>query len=515
MILVFTSQLFFEEPWLDVHLEPLLKETVAAIIVVVVLGACFWLTVRLEQNGKQTQGAVIFGMATALLTGALLLGIWVDQKTDGSSESGSAASLPAPTQVPAPNSTAIPEPTPLPTPTPTPGPTDITTTLTRSPYLGNCSTESVTVGWKTDVAATSSVKYGTTPLMDSQQADANTRFQHAVTLHGLEPDTKYFYQVISNRQAMAPPSTFTTNQSAISSDFSFSVFGDTGVGGLPQFGIASQLMDVHSNFLLHTGDVIYHHRNRAHLIEMGLVDGYDFNPPLTDFEAWDSYYFLPYRDIVKSKCIFTSLGNHDCPKCYTEALHLPSNNPANSEIYYSFNYGRAHIIALDSNQSAGKPGHTDTAQFMWLREDLRNASQDPEIDWIFVFFHHAPFASGPVNIDPISRGRFMADFYVPLFEEFGVDVVFGGHDHVYERTCPMIKNSCAPPDKRGILYIVTGGGGHPQLEPNICEADCLWSQFRLPAFHFVQVNVQGDNLTGEAIGIDGKVFDTFSVEPTP
>ena len=96
-----------------------------------------------------------------------------------------------------------------------------------------------------------------------------------------------------------------------------------------------------------------------------------------------------------------------------------------------------------------------------------------------------------------------------------MDIVFGGHDHTYERTCPIIYGSCAAPTEDGILYIVTGGGGHPILHPNECDSDCLWSEFRSSVFHFVQVEIQGKTLTGKAIEIDGTVFDTFLIEQLP
>jgi len=53
------------------------------------------------------------------------------------------------------------------------------------------------------------------------------------------------------------------------------------------------------------------------------------------------------------------------------------------------------------------------------------------------------------------------DALVPLFEQYGVDMVFNGHDHHYERTCPIRAGQCSSAQEGGVVYYVTGGGGAP------------------------------------------------------
>ena len=67
------------------------------------------------------------------------------------------------------------------------------------------------------------------------------------------------------------------------------------------------------------------------------------------------------------------------------------------------------------------------------------------------------------------------------------------------------------PDGDGVLYIVTGGGGHAVLHEDECEDGCPWSRFRASVHHFVNVAVEGNTLTGRAIAIDGTVIDNFTV----
>ena len=65
--------------------------------------------------------------------------------------------------------------------------------------------------------------------------------------------------------------------------------------------------------------------------------------------------------------------------------------------------------------------------------------------WKIPFFHHPPYSSGG-GTDPT---RASASALEPLFIQYGVTVVFTGHDHFYERIKPQ----------HGITYFVTGSGG--------------------------------------------------------
>jgi hypothetical protein len=103
---------------------------------------------------------------------------------------------------------------------------------------------------------------------------------------------------------------------------------------------------------------------------------------------------------------------------------------------YSFDYGDARFVALDSNASMAMLRQRVVP---WLERTLSAAPA-----WRFVFFHHAPFSDGfHGGYAPVRR------VLVPAFERARVDVVFSGHDHDYQRTHPI----------RGVVYIVSGGGG--------------------------------------------------------
>ena len=81
-----------------------------------------------------------------------------------------------------------------------------------------------------------------------------------------------------------------------------------------------------------------------------------------------------------------------------------------------------------------------------------------------------------------------------MFERYGVDIVFNGHDHNYERS--IINN---------ITYIVTGGGGSLLYD----NGHSPWTVYSEKTYHFCLLTVNASLLTFEAKRPDGSVFDSF------
>jgi hypothetical protein len=128
---------------------------------------------------------------------------------------------------------------------------------------------------------------------------------------------------------------------------------------------------------------------------------------------------------------------------YLDIFSLPANGesggvPSGTEQYYSANYGNVHIVSLDSQLSARD--EDQRAQMReWLAADLAANTRD----WTVVIFHHPPYSKGS-NHDSdkgenaslgIDRPQYdMRVEFTPIFEANGVDVVYSGHSHSYERS---------------------------------------------------------------------------------
>jgi predicted phosphodiesterase len=193
----------------------------------------------------------------------------------------------------------------------------------------------------------------------------------------------------------------------------FLAIGDTGTGGSQQNELArvmAEYLDAFPyQFVIMMGDNMY-----------GGEKPEDFK---SKFEE-------PYKAIIdRGVKFYASLGNHDEAK-----QRLYTNFNMNGEEYYRFNAGGVSFYALNSN-------YMDKKQLDWLQSEI---SKD-DAKWKIPFFHHPPYSSGGKHGSSIA----LREIIEPIFIKNGVDVVFSGHEHFYERIKPQ----------NGIHYFITGAGG--------------------------------------------------------
>ena len=182
--------------------------------------------------------------------------------------------------------------------------------------------------------------------------------------------------------------------------------------------------------------------------------------------------------------VFGTLGNHDVRvdrgRYEFPQLGMPRR-------YYRRRIGNVAFFLLDSNLVG--PGQT-----AWLRRSLR----DSTARWKLVAFHHPAFTCGKYRGAPAVRRR-----WVPLFERYGVDLVLSGHDHNYQRFTP----------RRGVTYVVHGGGGSRLYPLEPCPTDSLPRRRALKARGWIYVRAGERALRVRAIGPAGHVRDAFTIYP--
>ncbi len=343
--------------------------------------------------------------------------------------------------------------------------------LTRGPYLQSTTRDGTIIVWQTDSPGDSVVEYGAVSYTQTL-SDTTPATTHVITLAGLFAATTYQYQ-IKTGGVVLHQATFATAPDP-GGALDFVMIGDSGTGSQAQYDVAAQMLALDPDFMLHLGDVIY---------------------PAGEAEDYDPKFFEPYQDLLDSAPIFPSLGNHDYGTLngapYLDVLYLPSNNPAGTERYYSFDWGDAHFVALDTTP----PRYADTAMLQWLESDLAASTAT----WKFVYFHHAIYSSGPHGYESIIEQ--IRDVLAPIFERHDVDMVFAGHDHDYERSRPI----------NGVIYIVSGGGG-ADTYPVFPQP---FSAFALSVHHTAQVQIDGCILSLRAIDKAGTVIDQIVLAKCP
>ena len=335
--------------------------------------------------------------------------------------------------------------------------------LIKGPYLQAVTPNSIVVVWETDVPGDSVVEYGLTSAYGLEATDVASTTHHAVTVEGLSPYATYHYRVQTNGNVLSDDSTFKTAADATQGTFSFAVYGDNRTNHADHQSVVNRALTLAPDFVLNTGD----------LVADGTVAG-----------QWDTFFDIE-RELLKIAPFFPSLGNHERnSNNYFALFHLPNN-----ERYYSFDYGNAHIVALEvdgyQSYSAG------STQYNWLANDLASTSQP----WKFVFFHFPPYSSGSHGDDATAQRDL-----VPLFEQYGVQVVFNGHDHDYERSLV-----------NGVNYIVAGGGGAPLYS----VSGGPYTVYAESTLHVVSLSVNQHTLTSVGVRPDGTTFDQFTMTCTP
>jgi acid phosphatase type 7 len=340
----------------------------------------------------------------------------------------------------------------------------------REPYVQGVTESSAVICWVSQHPGSGMVEYGKIPELGRKEAEARIGRRHAVALTGLDPASTYHYRV-EGVGASSATGCFRTAPAGDNSHFSFAVVGDSGSRGKGQLAVAALLERLRPDLVLHTGDVVY---------------------PTGQERHYDSRFFAPYRNLIKTVPLFPVLGNHDVRKgngtAFLENFHPPLESPRSTKRYYSFDWGNTHFVALDSELYHGDKGSGSQEQKAFLEQDLAAARKL----WRVAFLHRSPYGSSRHGGDEKVR-----EDLEPLFVKYGVDLVFSGHDHVYERTVPI----------RGVTYVVSGGGGRRLYPAGKGELTAS----SVSAHHAVLVRVDGRCLLLEAVEVGGKVVDRFDL----
>jgi 3',5'-cyclic AMP phosphodiesterase CpdA len=305
-------------------------------------------------------------------------------------------------------------------------------------------------------------------------------------LTGLAPDKNYYYsvggQIDQNQHFNTAPN---SNKPPKDGNTHILIVGDSGTitdgvdeehpeGEHP--GEAQAVLD---------GYYSYNEANGNETVDLFLALGDNAYEAGTD-EEWQKSFFELYTEILSSAYTLPTIGNHEMGNgpidlcffapipCgirviplaggsaspdpasydgngdllpdgtgmpYLDIFSLPSGGesggvPSGTEQYYSVDYGNVHVVSLDTQLTA-RDDTSRAAMQDWLMADLAHNNRD----WTIVIFHHPPYSKG-TNHDTDDAGdspidRPMADMrtqFTPIFEQYGVDVVYSGHSHSYERS---------------------------------------------------------------------------------
>jgi hypothetical protein len=241
----------------------------------------------------------------------------------------------------------------------------------------------------------------------------------------------------------------------------FAVIGDTGTGSKQQ----QQLADVMTRyktafpfeFVLMTGDNMYGGETPA-----------DFKRKFSDV----------YKALLDDRVLFyASLGNHDeSTQRFYEHFNMKG------EEYYRLKKRDVAFYALNSN-------YMEKRQLKWLEDELAK----DESRWKIVFLHHPLYSSGGKH----GSSSGLREVVEPILLKHGVNVVFAGHDHFYERIKPQ----------RGIYHFVSGAGGKLR-RGDVKKGSPLTALAYDTDMSFMLIEIAGDQLHFQVISRTGETVDT-------
>jgi hypothetical protein len=318
-------------------------------------------------------------------------------------------------------------------------------------------------------------------------------------LDGLHHDTQYIYEVLHDG---ATPVTgmFRTGPRGRSRGFRFTSFGDQSVPAAVGLGlgpwtpnagyIVPAVESLDPLFHLFNGDLCYANVSDA--------------PVAT----WQSFFNNNTRSAANRPWM-PSAGNHENEVgngsqgylSYQTRFELPDNGSAEFRgNWYAFTVGPIRVISLNNDDVCLQDGafsgyrrdHVPTyvsngdnpyingysagAQKRWLERELARTQRSDEIDWIVVCMHQVSMSSAHFNGADLG----IRENWLPLFDQYGVDLVVAGHEHHFERTFPvrgiLPGSTLLTPAPRGTdpylmdtsagtVHMIIGGGGHSSATP--------------------------------------------------
>ncbi len=441
--------------------------------------------------------------------------------------------------------------------------------------------ETVRLAWQTEpVKAHFTVEFGRTenygrtaavPYAERSYPGATPagRYNYVATFDQLELGTEYHYRVKGNGAVIAT-GYFTTRQPR-GGKIRFAAFGDNCNGDPSDHAIAYQVYQAHPDFVMNTGDNVY---------ENGLDSQYSsyFFPIFNaDVAALDKggplLRSVPFYSVIANHDLNTTdpATGHPCADfdehpdalAYYTNFHLPLNGPTVNHptttrgaadrlqnfrdcaqqrfprmANYSYDYGNAHFICLDSNTYIDA---TDADLQAWIAADL--AATDAK--WKIAVYHQPPFNAGAKHYKEQQMRPLC-----PLFEAHKVDLVLSGHEHIYQRNRPL---TFAPADlsrahalyssdrlipgkitldldfdgekvtkPKGIIYLTTGAGGKKLYDPGYTNDPTKWLhaednnvpyavKMNTDKYSFSLFEIDGDVLTMKQIDQDGSEIDRMKV----
>lgn len=352
--------------------------------------------------------------------------------------------------------------------------------VTKGPWVQRVTSRSAVVRVEIDPPGPASVEIAPSGTASPDAGGARTlsspeaRDLHSLAVDGLVPGTRYTYTV--KGAGAAKTGAFTTAPAeGTSPSFRFLAYGDNRSDDAAHAAVVKAMQAAPGDFLVHTGDFV--------------EDG-------ASPDDWKRFFEIE-SPLLRERCLYSAVGNHELTDgagiAYARYFGptdppSPTARLAPEHLNGTTRWGNARFFFL--NSMVPMNGGVDRR---WLEKALSDADAEPGLVWRVLVVHHGLWSSGPHG-----NNKLMLSADVPaLLRSHKIDLVFAGHDHIYERGA-----------NDGLPYVVTGGGGAPTYR---VRTALPFSKKVESTRHFVQVAVDAEALHLKAIRLDGSTLDECDV----
>ncbi|NOR58978.1 MAG: serine/threonine protein phosphatase [Sulfurimonas sp.] len=389
----------------------------------------------------------------------------------------------------------------------------------REPYAVMQTQNSITVKWQSDEFEVGSLDYGFfSDSLSKNIKDEKKTKKHSITVSGLNECTKYYYKVNSDSLEIDNEDRSFKTLCKNADSQKIWVIGDSGEPGKDQDRVYKQMLKQIDNDF--------------NKLDMWVLLGDNAYRSGTQ-KQYNKNMFEPYKELVKRFVPWAVIGNHDARRwAFYNIWDFPTNGesggePSGSEKYYSIDNGNLHLVMLDSEMRR-IDANSDMAA--WLKKDLSKNTKP----WVIVALHTPPYTDGGHNSDSDydSGGRMkkVRENLVPIFDEYGVDLVLSGHSHDYERSQLIVNHtgksksfnkqnivqdakscytkSIKPTKDSGTIYQVCGSSA--KLDHADLKHPAL--PFAFQEMGSIILDITPTTLSSKFINIDGNIMDEFIIK---
>jgi|GEM_PF-30754 len=310
--------------------------------------------------------------------------------------------------------------------------------------------------------------------------DIGTIRVHKATVTGLEPGTKYVYRAGDGEGNFSAQGSFAT-AAASGDELKFLFIGDSQASNAAGFALWGDTLrkglsdHPDAEFVIHAGD----------MVDKGYSEA-----------EWNMWFAAAQQELMNTSLV-TVVGNHEVMGTKGNGDFLAHFNQPDNGIdslkgtQFSFDYKDVHFVVLNSEYDYEE-------QADWLADDLANTDKK----WKIAVFHRGPYGS-------YYDTEIVRELWTPIFDQYGVDLVLSGHDHLYLRTFPMNGGS-ATQEGEGTVYVVGGSSG-PKFYG---KTDRPWTEviFDEMTQIYSAIEIDGDmlKLTAKTV-TDGRFVDEFVI----